>query len=1029
MEMSSIFRSVLPHEPLPIYQNNVQCFGYVHIQGALSPKMKTKSNEKPENEEEEVNLLKASDKLASLSNEEVKNMLMRALHGDENYLPSDSILKELPVSCRSVLSVELILEGNGNKEDKQSKSGSDPSFQITRARIKYPSPIIARAVVAFLRHHKVSPNILFPQIKRDAAIQYQYSNKHVQATQVTQVPLPPPESAWPRIGMPKFRRLLIRQNDDGNAIQKIRHERSRTRFVFMTNIIDCSSKSYGSDNDDNIDNSRGGGDTTIDVIQRMRMEPYLFQDAIRAAIVPYLEDPSADTIGMDSSDMQTILPPEVFVPSKKQQSPFKYCHLGMRSNLHAQTLIRNLQGKEITLKIAMGSQRGANSRSNTDSKCYESEVMIVTGKLFLDFADVTQRSAARSNRMNPSAIIPDAQDDLLLQGEPSKPECTSVTQSMIVPGLQCIHEFITTEEEQVLLACLTGPHAPWAPSQQNFSQTGSVKRRVQHYGYVFDYETADVLRDRHVDSTGTRNENIKSLCPPLPVLPAGYESWTNIQLQNFTNDAVRDGNGWDVLAAIIEKVRRHDFSKNEEIVYPNPNAINALDLDEKDRRSDSLGMTSRSSANITKHYQFINQMTVNEYKRGQGIGSHIDTKSAFDDGLLSLSLGSDTVMEFENQEKQKKLFHLPPRSLLLMSGPARYSWKHQIVTRMTDCIDGKVIPRKTRVSLTLRTAITLSNKDGHVQPMKRVESRSYPPKWGYADATANDRNSNSSHIDYEDIATPETEIKHVHAVYDAVAAHWHNTRGKRGVLWPGATQFLKQLPKGSIVADIGCGDGKYFPAIWEAGSYVIGTDISEPLLQTSIGACSWAETNVGPQNRQVSTINLGLNARPAVVVADCMHIPLKTNSFDAAICIAVMHHLSTAPRRRRCLQELSRIVKVGGRINVQAWALEQDSGSRRKFAGTDVFVPFNAQPHYLNKIKIQDSTPMGMENKGVAEMYSDAYDGAEYDESKGLVVFQRYCHMYKEGELEGLVSEIDSLEMVESGFESGNHFVILKVVQ
>jgi hypothetical protein len=28
-----------------------------------------------------------------------------------------------------------------------------------------------------------------------------------------------------------------------------------------------------------------------------------------------------------------------------------------------------------------------------------------------------------------------------------------------------------------------------------------------------------------------------------------------------------------------------------------------------------------------------------------------------------------------------------------------------------------------------------------------------------------------------------------------------------------------------VVADVGCGDGKYFSAIWEYGSYVIGTDI------------------------------------------------------------------------------------------------------------------------------------------------------------------------------------------------------------
>ena len=223
---------------------------------------------------------------------------------------------------------------------------------------------------------------------------------------------------------------------------------------------------------------------------------------------------------------------------------------------------------------------------------------------------------------------------------------------------------------------------------------------------------------------------------------------------------------------------------------------------------------------------------------------------------------------------------------------------------------------------------------------------------------------------------------------------------------------------------------KYFPAIWEAGSYVIGTDISEPLLQTSIGACSDFESKTGPENRLVSRLRAGLNSRPAVAVADCMHIPMKENSCDAAICIAVMHHLSTTPRRLQCLRELSRIVKVGGRINVQAWALEQDEGSKRKFAVTDAFVPFNAQPRYLDKV--ESAKRKGIENekvncKGVAEMYSEAYDGAEYDERKGLVVFQRYCHMYREGELEDLVSRIDTLKMVQSGFESGNHFIILEV--
>ena len=136
-----------------------------------------------------------------------------------------------------------------------------------------------------------------------------------------------------------------------------------------------------------------------------------------------------------------------------------------------------------------------------------------------------------------------------------------------------------------------------------------------------------------------------------------------------------------------------------------------------------------------------------------------------------------------------------------------------------------------------------------------------------------------------------------------------------------------------------------------------------------------------------------------------------------------MHHLSTRARRLQCLIELSRIVKVGGTINVQAWALDQEEGSKRRFAATDVFVPFNAQPRYLKKVQLDKKA-----NSSVAEMYSEAYDGAEYDEGKGLVVFQRYCHLYHKGELEELVSTIPSLKLLESGFESGNFFVIVEVI-
>ena len=43
-------------------------------------------------------------------------------------------------------------------------------------------------------------------------------------------------------------------------------------------------------------------------------------------------------------------------------------------------------------------------------------------------------------------------------------------------------------------------------------------------------------------------------------------------------------------------------------------------------------------------------------------------------------------------------------------------------------------------------------------------------------------------------------------------------------------------------------------------------------------------------------------------------------------------------------------------------------------------------------------------------------------------MFRRYCHLYRRGELERLASAAGGSELVEAGYESGNYFVVLRVV-
>lgn len=109
----------------------------------------------------------------------------------------------------------------------------------------------------------------------------------------------------------------------------------------------------------------------------------------------------------------------------------------------------------------------------------------------------------------------------------------------------------------------------------------------------------------------------------------------------------------------------------------------------------------------TEEFQHFepDQLTVNKYGPGQGIPPHCDTHSPFEDPIVSLSLGSDIVMEFKQNEKTVNVL-LRRRSLLVMSGEARFGWQHGITPRTMDIVPiNKILTvrkRSVRYSFTFR---------------------------------------------------------------------------------------------------------------------------------------------------------------------------------------------------------------------------------------------------------------------------------------------------------------------------------------
>ncbi|EPQ30890.1 uncharacterized protein PFL1_01787 [Pseudozyma flocculosa PF-1] len=115
------------------------------------------------------------------------------------------------------------------------------------------------------------------------------------------------------------------------------------------------------------------------------------------------------------------------------------------------------------------------------------------------------------------------------------------------------------------------------------------------------------------------------------------------------------------------------------------------------------------------------QLILNLYRPGEGLSSHVDLMR-FGDGIMLASFGAPqrgVVMEFtrvaQDQHAEQTIVHslfLPSGSLLILSGEARYDWKHGIPARRFDLVrddddddddDSAVrLERGTRLSVTIR---------------------------------------------------------------------------------------------------------------------------------------------------------------------------------------------------------------------------------------------------------------------------------------------------------------------------------------
>jgi len=127
---------------------------------------------------------------------------------------------------------------------------------------------------------------------------------------------------------------------------------------------------------------------------------------------------------------------------------------------------------------------------------------------------------------------------------------------------------------------------------------------------------------------------------------------------------------------------------------------------------------------------------------------------------------------------------------------------------------------------------------------------------------------------------------------------WNREYQQKGRIWRGAPPRIPDLPLGSRVLELGCGNGKTLATMLKRPWRVAALDLSP--LAVRLGGGMAASLRDAP-----SEANL--------LVADVASLPFQDAVFDAVFAFHVIGHLREN-ERRRAAREAARVLKAEGRL-------------------------------------------------------------------------------------------------------------------
>ncbi|XP_058041790.1 alkylated DNA repair protein alkB homolog 8 isoform X3 [Ahaetulla prasina] len=389
------------------------------------------------------------------------------------------------------------------------------------------------------------------------------------------------------------------------------------------------------------------------------------------------------------------------------------------------------------------------------------------------------------------------------------------------------------------------------------------------------------------------------------------------------------------------------------------------------------------------------QLTVNQYEPGQGIPPHIDTHSAFEDEIISLSLGAEIVMDFKHPDGRTVAVLLPQRSLLVMSGESRYLWTHGITPRKFDVVQASEGENVGSITADIRK-LTLNKRGKRISFTFRKIKRS--PCCCSFPSVCDSRHKESApsfHSSNKDASV--LEQKYVHEVYEDIARHFSNTRHSP---WPQVVEFLKGLPCGAIVADVGCGNGKYLGLckdLYMERRLAVLCELTR-LLRPGGKALVYVWAMEQEYKEQKSKYLKGektSDKRLAKAVSDTLN---KTGSTE---CQGLAQPSKGSNQPNGTSNSPNQGVPASLPVHT----------NRTSFETQDVLVPWHLKD--------------GIKKKTRHGNLCQPLDASTYAPEPNPV-FHRYYHVFCEGELELLCKQLDCIKVQGSYYDQGNWCVVLE---